>query len=58
MLDLTAKPNGTTVEFDCPREAEKLMVEMRCQRVACRLSFMQIDMVLRFGFDVVRRRRE
>ncbi|KAK8023796.1 hypothetical protein PG993_011862 [Apiospora rasikravindrae] len=56
VLDLTAKPNSTTVEFACPREAESLVVEMRCQRVACHVSFMQIDMLPRFGFELVRRR--
>ena len=58
VLDLTAKPNSTTLEFACPSEAEKLTVEMRCQRVACHVSFMQIDMAPRFGFELVRRRRE
>ncbi|KAI1121033.1 hypothetical protein F5Y10DRAFT_257180 [Nemania abortiva] len=57
VLDLTAKPNSTTVEFACPRGAESLVVEMRCQRVACHMSFMQIDMAPRFGFELVRRRR-
>lgn len=56
VLDLTAKPNSTTVEFACPSEAESLTVELRCQRVACHVSFMQIDMAPRFGFELVRRR--
>jgi hypothetical protein len=56
VLDLTAKPSSTTVEFACPSEAEKLTVEMRCQRVACHVSFMQTDMAPRFGFELVRRR--
>lgn len=56
VLDLTAKPNSTTMEFACPSEAESLVVEMRCQRVACHVSFMQIDMAPRFGFELVRRR--
>lgn len=55
VLDLTAKPNSTTVEFACPSGAESLVVEMRCQRVACHVSFMQIDMAPRFGFELVRR---
>lgn len=58
VLDLTAKPNSTTLEFACPSEADKLMVEMRCQRVACHVSFMQIDMAPRFGFELMSRRRE
>ena len=55
VLDLTAKPNSTTMEFACPSKAEKLVVEMRCQRVACHVSFMQIDMAPRFGFELVRK---
>lgn len=56
VLDLTAKLNSTTVEFACPSEAESLVVEMRCQRVACHVSFMQINTLPRFGFELVRRR--
>jgi hypothetical protein len=56
VLDLTAKQNSTTQEFACPSEADSLMVEMRCQRVACHVSFMQIDMAPSFGFELVRRR--
>lgn len=56
VLDLTAKPNSTTLEFACPNGAESLVVEMRCQRVACHVSFMQIDIVPRMGFELVRRR--
>lgn len=56
VLDLTAKPNSTTVDFACPSETETLTVEMRCQRVACHVNFMQIDMVPRFGFELMRRR--
>jgi hypothetical protein len=55
VLDLTAKHNSTTLEFACPSEAEKLIVEMRCQRVACHVSFMQTDMAQRFGFNLVRK---
>ncbi|PLB33143.1 uncharacterized protein BDW47DRAFT_121467 [Aspergillus candidus] len=55
VLDLTAKPNSTTVEFACPSAAESLVVEMRCQRVACHVSFMQIDIVPRLGFQLMRR---
>ena len=58
VLDLTAKPNSTTLEFACPTEAENLIVELRCQRVACHVSFVQIDMAPRFGFELMRRRRE
>lgn len=54
VLDLTAKPNSTTLDFACPR-AESLVVEIRCQRVACHVSFMQIDIAPRFGFELVRR---
>ncbi|KAF2128929.1 hypothetical protein P153DRAFT_367237 [Dothidotthia symphoricarpi CBS 119687] len=57
VLDLTAKPNSTTLEFGCPSEAESLIVEMRCQRVACHVSFKQIDMAPNFGFELVRRRK-
>lgn len=56
VLDLTAKPNSTTVDFSCP-PAESLVVEIRCQRVACHVSFMQIDIAPRFGFELVRRRK-
>ncbi|KAL3291921.1 SAM-dependent methyltransferase [Colletotrichum asianum] len=38
VLDLTAQTNSTTVEFACPSDAGSLVVEMRCQRVACHLS--------------------
>lgn len=55
VLDLTSKPNSTTVKFACPRDSESLVVEMRCQRVACHVSFKQIDMMPRFGFELVRR---
>ncbi|KAH4354232.1 hypothetical protein HBH99_257030 [Parastagonospora nodorum] len=56
VLDLTAKPNSTTVEFACPSKADNLVVELKCQRVACHVSFKQIEMVPRFGFELVRRR--
>lgn len=56
VLDLTAKPNSTTVDFACPRETDSLIVEMRCQRVACHVSFMQIEVAPTFGFDLVRRK--
>ena len=55
VLDLTARPNSTTLEFACPRDAHSLTVELRCQRVACHVSFMQINMVPRLGFELVRR---
>ena len=54
-LDLATGLNSTTVDFACPREAESLVVEMRCQRVACHVSFKQIDMAPRFGFELLRR---
>ncbi|CBY00127.1 hypothetical protein LEMA_P077160.1 [Plenodomus lingam JN3] len=56
VLDITAKPNSTTVEFACPSEAKTLTVELRCQRVACHVSFMQLDMAPRVGFKLMRRR--
>ena len=56
VLDLTAKPNSTTLEFACPSAAESLVVEMRCQRVACHVNFMQIDIAPKFRFELVRRR--
>jgi hypothetical protein len=55
VLDLTETLNSTTVEFACPTNVETLTVEMRCQRVACHVSFMQINMALSFGFELVRR---
>ncbi|KAJ5826569.1 hypothetical protein N7447_003332 [Penicillium robsamsonii] len=55
VLDLTAKPNSTTLEFACPSGVESLVVEMRCQRVACHVNFMQVDITPRFGFELVRR---
>ncbi|KZO93325.1 hypothetical protein CALVIDRAFT_529525 [Calocera viscosa TUFC12733] len=48
-LDLTSTPNATTVEFACPAMSENLVVELRCQRVACHIAFMQIDMNPKFG---------
>jgi len=55
ILDITAKPNSTTVEFACPSDAESLVVELRCQRVACHVSFAQIDTAPRFGIELLRR---
>lgn len=56
VLDINAKPNSTTVEFACPSDAESLVVELRCQRVACHVSFRQINTAPRFGFELVRRK--
>jgi hypothetical protein len=58
VLDLTAKPYSMTVEFACPQEngGDTLTVEMRCQRVACHASFLQIDQAPRFGFELLRNR--
>lgn len=56
VLDLTAKANSTTVDFVCPTGAENLVVELRCQRVACHVSFMQVDIAPRFGFELVRKK--
>lgn len=56
VLDVTAKPDSITVEFACPSKAENLVVEMRCQRVACHVSFMQVETVVpRFGFSLLRK---
>ncbi|TDZ36766.1 hypothetical protein C8035_v008781 [Colletotrichum spinosum] len=55
VLDITARPNSTTVEFACPSGAKSLVVEMRCQRVGCHVSFMQLDLLPRFGFELLRR---
>lgn len=55
VLDLTAEPNSSTVEFACPNEAENLVVEMRYQRVAYHVSFMQFEMVPCFGFELLRK---
>jgi len=34
--------NATTVEFGCPTESKNLVVEFRCVRVDCHVSFAQI----------------
>ncbi|ETW74629.1 hypothetical protein HETIRDRAFT_456204 [Heterobasidion irregulare TC 32-1] len=65
-LDLTARPNATTVEFACPVPAPahghgggggpaSLTVEMRCLRVACYVEFMQVPFFPKMGFELVRR---
>jgi len=54
-LDLTARPNATTVDFACPPEAEGLTVELRCLRVACHVRFMQVPFVPKIGFELARR---
>ncbi|EJT97272.1 hypothetical protein DACRYDRAFT_59108 [Dacryopinax primogenitus] len=51
VLDLTQGPNSTTQEFACPRDGEALVVEFMCQRVACHVSFMQIEMEPKFGMS-------
>jgi hypothetical protein len=58
VLDLTAEPYSRTVEFACPSASRGggLTVEMRCQRVACHVSSLQIDRAPRFGFELLRRR--
>lgn len=58
VLDFTAKPNSTTVEFACPSEEEEesLVVELRCQRVACHVSFLQIHLEPSFGVELLRRK--
>jgi hypothetical protein len=53
-LDLTARPNATTIEFACPQE-RSLTVELRCLRVACEVQFIQVDFVPKMGFELVRR---
>jgi hypothetical protein len=56
VLDLTAQPSSTTVEFACPSETQHLMVELRCQGVACYVSFMHLDKLLpKFAFQLLRR---
>lgn len=55
VLDLTARPNSTTTEFACPSHGESLVVEMKCQRVACHVSFKQVDITPAFGFQLVTR---
>ncbi|KAK8149800.1 hypothetical protein G3M48_005553 [Beauveria asiatica] len=56
VLDLTHTPNSTTREFACPSGEKGLVVELKCQRVGCHASFMQVDMAPIFGFELVRRR--
>ncbi|KAI0265026.1 hypothetical protein BC834DRAFT_1041891 [Gloeopeniophorella convolvens] len=51
-LNLDAKPNSTTVEFPCEGQSS-LVVELRCQRVACHVSLN--DPSLRTGFALGRR---
>lgn len=58
VLDLTGRPNSTTVEFACPSHDESLVVEMKCQRVACHVSFKQVDIAPTFGFELVTRRQQ
>ncbi|KAI0058463.1 hypothetical protein BV25DRAFT_1919342 [Artomyces pyxidatus] len=53
-LDLTARPNSTTVEFACPEE-EILTIELRCLRVACHVRFQQVHFFPKLGFELVRR---
>ena len=59
-LDLTARPNATTVEFACPVPAPahghggggrraSLMVELRCLRVACYVEFVQVPFWPKMG---------
>lgn len=54
-LDLTARPNATTIEFSCPQAHDTLAVELRCIRVACHVQFMQVPFVPKMGFELVRR---
>lgn len=56
VLNINTKPNSTTVEFACPSDAESLVVELSCQRVACHVSFKQINTLPRFGFELLRRK--
>ncbi|KAK8141451.1 hypothetical protein G3M48_010494 [Beauveria asiatica] len=56
VLNLSEKPSNTTAEFACPSGTESLVVEMRCQRVACHVSFMQIDLKPSFGFELLSRK--
>jgi hypothetical protein len=57
VLDLTVKLNSTTLEFACPSEAQNLIVEMGCQRVACHLSYNQLDVASGYGFSLARRQK-
>ena len=56
VLDFTANPNSTTVEFACPDKGESLMVELRCQRVACHISFVQLDTMPIAAVELVSRK--
>ncbi|KAM3563656.1 hypothetical protein ARSEF4850_002233 [Beauveria asiatica] len=56
VLNLSEKPSNTTAEFACPGGTESLVVEMRCQRVACHVSFAQIDLKPSFGFELLSRK--
>jgi len=57
-IDLTKKPNATTVDFACPTDTESLTVELRCLRVACHVRFHQVErMVPKIGFELVRRHK-
>ncbi|TQV92126.1 SAM-dependent methyltransferase [Cordyceps javanica] len=54
VLDLTQRPNSTTREFACPGGVDNLVVELRCQRVACHVGFMQLDISPILGFELLR----
>ncbi|OHE92543.1 hypothetical protein CORC01_12122 [Colletotrichum orchidophilum] len=51
VLDLTARPNSTTVEFACPTGTKSLVVEMRCQRVACHQTTQLLPDIMSTQFD-------
>jgi hypothetical protein len=44
-----------TVEFECPSDAETIVVELRCLRVDCHVRFKQVHMVPKIGFEFLRR---
>lgn len=56
VLNLSEESNSTTAEFACPSGTDSLVVEMRCQRVACHVSFLQIDLTPSFGFELLSRK--
>jgi hypothetical protein len=44
-----------TVEFECPSDADMMVVELRCLRVDCHVRFKQVHMVPKIGFELLRR---
>ncbi|KAI0265027.1 hypothetical protein BC834DRAFT_970231 [Gloeopeniophorella convolvens] len=54
VVDFTARPNSTTVEFSCPQE-DTLTVEMRCPKAGCLARYMHVGFLPKMGLDLVRR---